>query len=114
MKFPSIKTLADGFKTTVKLYPFEVIFALIGTIAATVNVELDNINRIGESWCVRIMMTANLGLLLSLAVTLYTRSRNVSPLKKWGLRGLVFVIAVQICTLLDPYYRQSDNLRFFL
>lgn len=114
MKFPSIKTLADGFKTTVKLYPFEVFFALIGTIAATVNVELDNINRIGESWCVRIMMTANLGLLLSLAVTLYTRSRNVSALKKWALRGLALVLAVLICALLDPYYRQSDYMRFFL
>lgn len=114
MKFPSIKTLAEGFKTTLALYPFEVAFALIGTIAATVNVELDNINRIGESWCVRIMMVSNLGLLLSLAVTLYTRSRNVPALKKWGLRGLVVLLAVLICALLDPYYRQSDYLRFFL
>ncbi len=82
MKFPSIKTLAEGFKTTVALYPFEVTFALIGTIAATVNVELDNINRVGESWCMRIMMVSNLGLLLSLAATLYIRSRNIPALKK--------------------------------
>jgi hypothetical protein len=114
MKFPSIKTLAEGFKTTLALYPFEVAFALIGTIAATVNVELDNINRIGESWCIRIMMVSNLGLLLSLAVTLYTRSRSVPALKKWGLRGVVVLLAVLICALLDPYYRQSDYLRFFL
>ncbi|MGY3214732.1 DUF4153 domain-containing protein [Mucilaginibacter sp. HD30] len=114
MKFPSIKSLAEGFKTTLALYPLEVAFALIGTIAATVNVELDNINRVGESWCVRIMMTANLGLLLSLAITLYTRSRNPSALTKWGLRGTAVVLAILICTLIDPYYRQSDYMRFFL
>lgn len=114
MKFPSIKTLAEGFKTTLKRYPLEVAFALIGTIAATVNVELDNINSVGETWCIRVMMAANIGLLLSLAVTLYTGRENVSAGKKWALRGLAVLLAVLTCAILDPYYRQSDYMRFFL
>jgi hypothetical protein len=114
MKFPSIKTLAEGFKTTLKLYPLEVAFALIGTIAGTVNVELDNINRVGESWCIRVMMAANLGLLLSLAATLYGRSRNISAQLKWSLRIIAVVLSVLTLVILEPYYRQSDYMRFFL
>lgn len=114
MKFPSIKTLAEGFKATLKLYPVEVAFAFAGTIAATVNVELDNINRVGESWCLRIMMAANLGLLLSLAATLYLRSKEISGTKKLILKSLAAVLAVLICAILDPYYRESDYMRFFL
>lgn len=118
MKFPSIKTLVEGFKNTIQLYPLEVAFALIGTIAATVNVELDNINLVGESWCIRIMMTANLGLLLSLAATLYVRGDvrggDISGSKKWIFKGAAVLLALLTGLILDPYYRQSDYIRFFL
>ncbi|PJJ83474.1 DUF4153 domain-containing protein [Mucilaginibacter auburnensis] len=114
MKFPSIKALTEGFKNTIKLYPLEVVFALMGTIAATINVELDNIKPVAESWCMRIIMTANLGLLLSLAVTLFTRSRQISAGKANLFRLGAILIAACCCLLINPYYRQSDYIRFLL
>lgn len=114
MKFPSIKTLAEGFKKTLTLYPFEIAFALVGTIAATVNVEVNSVNRVAESWCIRVMMMANLGLLLSLASTLYAKSIKASSQISWGLKTLVVLITIALCLLLNPYYEQSDYLRFFL
>jgi len=81
MKFPSIKTLAEGFLYTIKRYPFEFLFALIGTIAGTVEVELRHLNRVHEGWLMRGVMTANLGLLLSLSATLFTQSRPFSKQK---------------------------------
>jgi uncharacterized membrane protein len=67
MKFPSIQNLFDSFKYVLKRFPFEMFFALTGTIAAIVNVETQQVNYIAENWCVRLIMVANLGLLISLA-----------------------------------------------
>lgn len=114
MKFPSIKTLTEGFKTTLRLYPLEVAFALVGTIAATVNVELNNIDPDGENWCMRVLMAANLGLLLSLAITLFTRSRKINAGTKWVFRAAAIALTVVLCLLIDPYHKQSDYIRFFL
>jgi hypothetical protein len=48
MKFPSLKNLAEGAANTIKRYPFEILFALAGTIAATTEVELRHLNRAHE------------------------------------------------------------------
>ncbi|MEB0264161.1 hypothetical protein QN352_20980, partial [Mucilaginibacter sp. 10I4] len=71
MKFPSLKNLTQGALVTIKRFPFEVLFALAGTIAGITKIELSLLNRVNEDWCLRIIMIANLGLLLSLCTTLY-------------------------------------------
>lgn len=114
MKFPSIKNLAEGAVTTIKRFPIEILFALTGTIAATVNVELDNLNPVAESWCVRVIMMANLGLLLSLSASLFTGSRNFSKGKTWGIKAGAVVLALLLLLLIDPDHNQADWIRFFL
>jgi hypothetical protein len=114
MKFPSIKSLADNFTATLRRFPLEIGFALLGTIAGTIAIELNENNRIFESWCMRAVMIANLGLLLSLSATLYTRSIKQPPAKKAIIRLIAALIAILLIFLIDPSERQADYTRFFL
>ncbi|WPU94624.1 DUF4153 domain-containing protein [Mucilaginibacter sabulilitoris] len=114
MKFPSLKSLAEGAAHTIKCYPFEVLFALAGTIAATAEVELRHLNREHESWCIRIIMIANLGLLLSLSATLYTQSRNIAMGKRRLIKYVAAIFAASLIFIIDPSAREADYIRFFL
>jgi len=114
MKFPSVKTLALSALNTIKRFPFEILFALAATIASTINIELENINRVGENWCIRVMIIGNLGLLLSLSATLYSESRKLSSNKKTLIRVIAALIAVSFLFLINPGIRQADYVRFFL
>src|SRR5690242_8283954 len=102
MKFPSLKSLAEGAAHTIKRYPFEVLFALAGTIAATAEIELRHINREHESWCIRIIMMANLGLLLSLSATLYTQSLNIPANKRRVIKFISALFAASLIFIIDP------------
>ncbi|SDE15377.1 protein of unknown function [Mucilaginibacter pineti] len=114
MKFPSLKNLAEGAVSTIKRYPFEVLFALAGTIAATTQIELRQIARENEGWCVRVMMIANLGLLLSLSATLYTQSVAMAKSKSLVLKVIVAIFAALLILIIDPTHRSADYTRFFL
>lgn len=114
MKFPSIKNLAQSAANTIKRYPFETFFALAGTIAATAKIELDNLNRISENWCMRAIMIANLGFLLSLSATLYTQSKGWETGKKILVKIVATVIAIALIFMINPPERQADYTRFFL
>jgi hypothetical protein len=114
MKFPSIKNLAQSAANTVKRYPFEMFFALAGTIAAAAKIELNNLNRVSENWCMRTIMIANLGFLLSLSATLYTQSKNWQAGKKMMVKIAAVIVAVLLIFMINPPERQADYVRFFL
>ncbi|MDB4924837.1 DUF4153 domain-containing protein [Mucilaginibacter sp.] len=114
MKFPSIKSLVDGIENTVKRFPFEVLFALVGTAAAVTNTEWINKTPVVESWCIRTMLIANLGLLLSLAVTLYTGSKDIKGTAKLVFKFIAALFALGLILLLNPAERSADYFRFFL
>ncbi|GAA3981796.1 DUF4153 domain-containing protein [Mucilaginibacter dorajii] len=114
MRFPSIKTLAEGFLSTLKRYPFELLFALAGTIAGTIEVELKHLNRIDEGWLMRMAMTANLGLLLSLSATLFTQSRAMSKRNSFLIKLGAAIFASSLIFIIDPTAREADYIRFFL
>jgi len=114
MKFPSLKSLAQGALDTIKRYPFEILFAFVGTIAATTEIELKQLSRLNEGWCIRLIMVANLGLLLSLSASLYTKSLDLAVnrrrLIKWGAT----LFAAPLILIINPSVREADYLRFFL
>jgi hypothetical protein len=114
MKFPSLKNLAEGAANTIKRYPFEVLFALAGTIAATTEIELRQVSRVNEGWCIRVMMIANIGLLLSLSATLYTQSCNMAAGKRRIIKLITAVFAALLIFIIDPSAREADYTRFFL
>ncbi|MFC0513287.1 DUF4153 domain-containing protein [Mucilaginibacter angelicae] len=114
MKFLSLKNLVQSAVNTIKRYPFETFFALAGTIAATAKIELDNLNRVSENWCMRAIMIANLGFLLSLSATLYTQSKSWEAGKKILVKIAAAVIAMLLIFMINPPERQADYTRFFL
>lgn len=114
MKLFSVQTLVSGALKVIKRFPFEVLFTLVGCIAATVNVELSNINYTGQSWCWRLIAGANLGVLLSLPVTLFSESTQLPPRKKWLLRLAAFFVVILLTAWLNPFERRYDTIRFFL
>ena len=75
MKFPSLQALAHASKKVLLRFPLEIAFALAGTLAATVFIELSDLKVAAESYCLRLIMIANLGLGLSLSLTLLSESR---------------------------------------
>jgi len=110
MKFPSIKNLADNALNTLKRFPFEILFALAGTIAATIYINKDEL--LPSSLYTKIMMTANLGLLLSLATTLFVESKGNQ--KRLLIRLVAVVIACGIIFTFNQQLSTIDGLRFFL
>jgi len=114
MKFPSLKNLIQSAVNTIKRYPFETLFALTGTIAATMKVELDHVSRETENWCMRTIMIANLGFLLSLSVTLYVHSKSWQGGRKAIVKIAAAVVAILLIFMINPPERQADYTRFFL
>ena len=112
MKFPSIESLANSFINTIKRFPFEVLFALAGTIAATIYINSTTEELFDTSLYTRVIMTANLGLLLSLAATLYAESTGSN--KKWLLRFIVAMLAGCLIFIFNHQLHVTDTLRFFL
>ncbi len=114
MQFPSIQKLANTALSVIKRFPFEILSALTGTIAATGNVELKYIDRESENVFIRLMMAAELSLLLSLATTLYSEDKKLNSSKKLMLRLAGVFLAVVLFFLIRPGESQSDYVRFFL
>jgi hypothetical protein len=114
MKFPSISTFVNSIKNVLSRFPFEIGFAFLGTIAATVYIEISDLNLTAESICMRLILIANLGLVLSLSVTLFSESYSNSFPKKYLLRLLLLFILTGLFFLIDPLKRETDFFRFIL
>ena len=111
MRFPSIKNLADSLINTVKRFPFECLFALTGTIAGTIYIQ-SNEYALEYSVYTRVMMMANLGLLLSLAASLFTEGDSL--LKRTVLRVAAALLAAALFFIFSKDLSTIDTLRFFL
>jgi hypothetical protein len=114
MKFLSIKNLAESVKNTLQRFPFEIAFALAGTIAATIYLHKEQYFNSFDGPYFRIMMTANLGLLLNLAATLFIESREIKGLSKIIFKIIVAVAATCLFFVINPQLRSYDYLRFFM
>ncbi|HYK75640.1 MAG TPA: DUF4153 domain-containing protein [Daejeonella sp.] len=114
MKFPSWHSLYISFISVIKRFPFVIAFALLGCIAATICVEVQGVNNQLYGWCIRLIMVADLGLVLSLSARLFSESRNFSSPKRYGLTALAVLLAAVLLFALDPLRREADYLRFLL
>ena len=104
----------EGILTTIKRFPFEVLFALCAAIAGTAWTRNHDYGSIYKDNCIRLLMMANLGLLLCLAASLFSESRGITGLRKYLLKSLAVLISVPFFWLLNPFDREYDILRFFL
>lgn len=114
MKFPSLQTFVHSIRSVLLRFPLEIGFALLGTVAATVFIEISDLNMAAESLCLRLIMVANLGLVLSLSLSLFFESNVFSFPKKMLLRVLIILLAIALFYLIDPLKRETDVFRFIL
>lgn len=114
MKFPSLQTFVRSIRSVLLRFPFEIGFALLGTLAATVLIEISEIKLAAENFCLRLIMVANLGLVLSLSLSLFFESNPFSFLKKMLLRVLIILLVIALFFLIDPLKRETDVFRFIL
>lgn len=114
MKFPSLQTFVHSIRSVLYRFPFEIGFALLGTLAATVLIEISELKVAAENFCLRLIMVANLGLVLSLSLSLFFESNAFSFLKKMLLRVLIILFAIALFYLIDPLKRETDVFRFIL
>jgi hypothetical protein len=114
MPFPSLQNLAHSIKQVTLRFPFALFFTLAGTIAAITYVELSGINIYAESWCIRIILAANIGLLLSLSATLFTERKGIRGGRSYAYQLIPVLIGVSLVLLLDPLQQKADYIRFFI
>lgn len=114
MKFPSLQTFVHSIRSVLFRFPFEMGFALLGTLAATVLIEISELKVVAENFCLRLIMVANLGLVLSLSLSLFFESNAFSFLKKMLLRVFIILLAIALFYLIDPLKRETDVFRFIL
>ncbi len=114
MKFPSLQTFVNSIRSVLQRFPLEIGFALLGTIAASVFIEISDLNLAAESLCMRLILISNLGLVLSLSFSLFSESHSHSVLKKNLFRVLLIIILVGLFFLIDPLKRETDFFRFIL
>lgn len=113
MKFVSLKNLAQNAGQVIKRFPVEMFYALIATIAGVINIELKHDDTGITNTCIRLMMTANLGLLLSFATTLFCLGRGISGIKQIILKTGAILLSILLFFLINPFVYQTDIIRFF-
>lgn len=113
MKLPSVHRLVNELQIVIKRFPLEVFFAVIGSIAATALIELENNNFEYSNWCWRIIMAAEIGLLLNLSVSIFSKSHQLKYNRKLVYHSLALIITVIFLFAFDPIKKENDIVRFF-
>ncbi|WP_111634766.1 DUF4153 domain-containing protein [Pedobacter cryoconitis] len=114
MTFPSLKNLQQSVSRVLKRFPFEILFAFVATLAAIAYIELESLNYLKESWCKRVMMTAALGLVISLATTLFCESRSIKTPQRLIYNSIAALLTAVLFFTFNPLINAADLIRFFL
>ncbi|CAM3742469.1 DUF4153 domain-containing protein [Mucilaginibacter galii] len=113
-QLPSATFLYRQITDTIKRFPFEFAFTVVGTLAAVglSNMYLDGY--ISNNWNRRILMMSAIGLPLSFATTLFVQSKAFSLSKKLLLKSFAALIAISLLFALRPTTHPQDTVHFVL
>ncbi|MEO6524040.1 MAG: DUF4153 domain-containing protein [Mucilaginibacter sp.] len=116
MKLPSIKLLAQNTFSVFKRFPLEVISVVFGSTIATINIKSSYHNyEFDGTLYTRLTMLASLSLLLNLSATLFTASKQIKGIAKWGYHIVACIVIAGLFFMLNPYNHGTAYLiRFFL
>ncbi|WP_175470528.1 DUF4153 domain-containing protein [Pedobacter hartonius] len=92
----------------------EILFACIGTTAAIIGIKTDFLNDKVSNWSWRVIMTANIGLLVSLSVSLYTESKMIKGKQMYLFKIPAALLAGSLVFFLNPMVQRADITRFCL
>lgn len=113
MKFVSLKNLIQNVKQVITRFPSEMMYAILATVAGIVYASSKYGNPNILDTCVRLMMTANLGLLLSFATSLFCRSRAIDGVKQIIFKIAAVLLSILFFFLINPFVYEADIIRFF-
>lgn len=114
MKFPSLQSLFSELKSVILRFPLEMMFAFAGTLAGITLIELNYLQAFAENICIRLLMVANLGLLLSFSISTLSEYRELARSQRLLLSLCAVVLCAIFFFLLNPLTREVDILRFIL
>lgn len=114
MSLPFIQNLLESVKYVIRRFPLEIVFAVIGTAAAIVDIETPLQDLKVTDWCIRVIMIANLGLLVSLSASLYLAQKAMKGMPLYLFKVLIALLVVNLIWFINPFERSADNIRFFL
>jgi hypothetical protein len=114
MKLPSLNHLFNRATDTIKRFPFECLFVLIGSYAA-INLTTDVADiYLSQDWNVRLLMMSLIGLPLSLSASLFTKQKAYSALKGILIKCFVAGISFILLYILHPETHPQDIIHFAL
>jgi hypothetical protein len=114
MKFPSIHSVAKGAGQSFLRFPLVILMAIVATVFCIREVHVSNQDFDLHFWYFNVIASAYLGMLLSIALTMWAEKRKFRRGLRTALQAAVVVIAVlYYLSLPDPYMQQAF-IRFVL
>jgi hypothetical protein len=104
MAFPllPIRKLSGNVINTIKCFPFEFVFALAATWSAVILSSRYIYGYFNDDWYLRILMASAIGMPSSLAVSLFTLSKNFMQTWRLALKGTVAAVAISFFFIFKP------------
>jgi hypothetical protein len=113
-RLPSINRLLEHVVSTIKRFPLELLFALVGTWSA-VSLSYGYLyGYVSDEWYKRVLMMAAIGMPLNLAVSLYGISEGLSVRKFIWVRCIAAGLVVLLLFLFNPQDYPQHYVHFAL
>jgi hypothetical protein len=109
MKWHSFKSLWEESKHVFFRFPLQVIVSIFAVVVCFLLIDHED-----RPELVRLLITANFFLTLSLSADLFSESRRLNQAKQWALRVLVLLFCGLMYSVLNPAIYQADIYRVAL
>lgn len=114
IQLPSVNFLYRQNTDTIRCFPFELMFALIGTISAVALADNTVYGYIGNDYYLRLLMMSAVGLPMCLATSLFVQSKTSPPGRSLVLRWLASGLAVALFFVFNPSVYPQHTVHFAL
>jgi hypothetical protein len=109
MKFPSLKQLCYAAFTVLQRFPITLLFAILGT-SSLIALTFKELNNLYNQELIKGAYIGNLGLVLTLAFTLFSEKYKLSKPKKIGVNLVLIAFLFTLSFILNPFEKEADIL----
>jgi hypothetical protein len=115
MKFPSLSSLVQRAAQTLLRFPLAILLAVAGTVVFITMVHLGaRSEEVIFTRCSNAVISCYLGMLLSIAMTVWTERRGWRLTKALGLQAAILVLTVVYYSLMPDDFDKKMVIRWFL
>lgn len=101
-KIPSLQQLFTGLAVTLKRFPLEILFSLVGSVAFIMAIEVNYNEDVKRELLIRLILVSILGLTLMLPTSLYAERKNLSGKNSILVKVLAAAVVVGLFFFLKP------------